>query len=149
MHELKRITAAGIPTALQKAERYRLLNEPSAAESICLDVLVVEPDNQQALIQLALARADQFQGDLAGGVDRAREPLSRVRDDYRRTYYLGIIAERRGKAQLRSHAPGGHAIAWDWLRRAMDLYEQAEAIRPDGNDESLLRWNTCARIMER
>lgn len=149
MHELKRITGAGVTAALQKAERYRLMNEPSSAESICLDVLAVDPDNQQALVQLALSRTDQFSSALAGAVERAREPLARVRDDYKRAYYLGIVCERRGKAQLKSPAPGGHAIAYDWLRRAMDLYEQAERIRPQGNDESLLRWNTCARIMER
>ena len=149
MHELKRITGAGVTAALQKAERYRLLNEPSAAESICLDVLAVDPDNQQALVQLALARTDQFTSELSGGVERAREPLARVRDDYRRAYYLGIVCERRGKAQLRSQSPGGHAIAYDWLRRAMDLYEQAEQLRPPGNDEALLRWNTCARVMDR
>jgi len=149
MHELKRITAAGVAAALQKAERYRLLNEPSAAESICLDVLAAEPDNQQALIQLALARTDQFAGELSGAVERAREPLARVKDEYRRAYYLGIVCERRGMAQLRSHPLGGRDIAYDWLRRAMDLYEQAERMRPAGNDEALLRWNTCARIIDR
>ena len=149
MHDMKRITGAGVSAALQKAERYRLLNEPAAAESICLDVLAVDQENQQALIQLALARTDQFASDLSGAVERAREPLARVKDDYRRAYYLGIVCERRGTAQLRSHPLGGRDIAYDWLRRAMDLYEQAERLRPEGNDESLLRWNTCARIIDR
>jgi hypothetical protein len=149
MFEMKRITRAGIPAALQKAERYRLLNEPSAAESICLDVLEVEPDNQAALIQIALARSDQFGADVAGAVDRAREPLALVHDEYKRAYYTGIVCERRAKAQLRSASPGGAAIAYDWFRRAMDHYEQAEKLRPEGHDESLLRWNTCARIIER
>jgi len=149
MFEMKRITKAGVPAALQKAERYRLLNEPSAAESICLDVLDVEPDNQAALIQLALARSDQFSADLAGAVERAREPLALVHDEYKRAYYTGIVCERRAKAQLRSTSPGGAAIAYDWLRRAMDHYEQAEKLRPEGHDEPLLRWNTCARIIER
>ena len=147
MFEMKRITRAGIPAALQKAERYRLLNEPSAAESICLDVLEVEPDNQAALIQLALARSDQFGADVAGAVDRAREPLALVHDEYKRAYYTGIVCERRAKAQLCSASPGGAAIAYDWLRRAMDHYEQAEKLRPEGHDEPLLRWNTCARII--
>ena len=149
MFEMKRITSAGIPAALQKAERYRLLNEPSAAESICLDVLAVEPDNQAALIQLALARSDQFGADLAGAVERAREPLARVEDEYKRAYYQGIVCERRAKAHLHSTSPGGAAIAYDWLRRAMEFYEQAERLRPEGHDEPLLRWNTCARIIER
>jgi hypothetical protein len=29
----------------------------------------------------------------------------------------------------------------------MRHYEEAEAIRPPGNDDALLRWNTCARMM--
>lgn len=149
MFELKRITSAGIATALQKAERYRLLNEPSAAESICLDVLAIEPDNQPALIQLALARSDQFGEELPGAVERAREPLARVEDPYKRAYYQGIVCERRAKAHLHATLPGGGAIAYDWLRRAMEFYEEAERLRPEGHDEALLRWNTCARIIER
>ena len=151
MTELKRITRAGVGAALQKAERYRLLNEPLAAESICLDVLAVEPENQAALIQLALARSDQFGADLtgAGAVEQAREPLARVEDAYKRAYYNGIVCERRAKAHLHSSSPAGGAIAYDWLARAMEFYTEAERLRPEGNDEALLRWNTCARIIER
>ena len=29
----------------------------------------------------------------------------------------------------------------------MDHYERAGALRPAGNDEAILRWNTCARII--
>ncbi len=151
--ELKRITKAGVPAALQKAERYRFLNEPSAAESICLDVLEVDPENQQAIVMLLLAIIDEYGEGLshgmAEGVRRARELLPRVRDDYKRHYYNGIICERRGKAQLRQNIPGSGEHAYDWFREAMDWYEKAEQLRPAGNDESILRWNTCARIMSR
>ncbi len=150
MFELKPITRDGVAAALQKVERYRLLNDPSSAESICLDVLAVDPENQQALVALLLARTDQFgEGQLAAGVERAREVLPRLKDDYRRAYYAGIICERRGKAQLASRTPGAGSMAYDWLREAMEWYEKAEAMRPPGNDESILRWNTCARILAR
>ena len=46
MFQPKPISKDVIPSALAKAERYRLLNEPGEAESICLDVLQIEPDNQ-------------------------------------------------------------------------------------------------------
>ena len=46
MFEFKRITPEAVPAALSKAERYRLLNEPREAESICRDVLLVDPENQ-------------------------------------------------------------------------------------------------------
>jgi hypothetical protein len=151
--ELKRITKEGVPAALQKAERYRLLNEPSAAESICLDVLEVEPDHQQALVTLLLAIVDEFgEGVYEGtseGTRRAREVLSRVRDEYKRNYYHGIICERRGKAQIRQGHPRSAEAAYGWLREAMEWYEKAEAMRPAGNDEAILRWNTCARILAR
>jgi hypothetical protein len=29
----------------------------------------------------------------------------------------------------------------------MQHYEQAERMRPAGNDESILRWNSCARSL--
>ena len=31
----------------------------------------------------------------------------------------------------------------------MDWYEKAEALRPAGNDDPLLRWNACARHLAR
>ena len=147
--ELKPITREGIPAALQKAERYRLLNDSSAAESICLDILEVESSNQQALITLLLSITDQFGEELSEGVRRAREVLPRLQDDYKRAYYAGIICERRATAQLHRSALGAADIAAEWFREAMSWYERAEAIRPTGNDEAILRWNTCARILTR
>ena len=35
--------------------------------------------------------------------------------------------------------------AYDWLRHAMEWYEQAEALRPPGNVDAVLRWNSCVR----
>jgi hypothetical protein len=40
-------------------------------------------------------------------------------------------------------------MAYDALREAMSWYERAEAIRPTGNDDAILRWNTCARLISR
>jgi hypothetical protein len=145
----KMISRAGVPTALEKAQRYRLLNEPVAAESICLDVLTVDPDNQQALVALVLSITDQFDEELSAGVRRARELLPRVRDEYKRNYYGGIVCERYAVALLRHGALRAAESAYGWFRDAMDSYEKAEAIRSPGNDESILRWNTCARILTR
>jgi hypothetical protein len=147
MFELKPISKEGVPLALQKAERYRIINDPSSAESICLDVLEVEPDNQQALMTLLLAITDQFTEGPTEGVRRARELLPRLGDEYRRAYYAGIICERCAKAQLRRGTLGSEELAYPWFRDAMSWYEKAEAARPPGNDEAILRWNTCARIL--
>ena len=143
--ELKRISPTSIAEALTKVERYRLLNEPNLAESICLDILSVAPDNEQALIALLLTRTDQFGAGAAPA--SARELLGRMAKDYDRAYYGGIVWEREAHAHLRQGRPSSGAAAYHALRRAMDLYEEAEAIRPAGNDDAILRWNTCARTI--
>ena len=77
MHfELKSISVQSIPEALAKVERYRLLNEPVLAESICLDILAIVPDHQQALISLLLARTDQFHSNVQP--KGAQEVLARI-----------------------------------------------------------------------
>ena len=145
--ELKPISTGGIAEALEKAERYRLLNEPSLAESICLDVLHIDPDNQRALIMLLLAVTDQFGH---GTTDaRAREFLPRLQGEYERQYYAGIIWERSAHAQLRKGSPNAAFAAYESFCQAMECYEKAGAIRPAGNDDDILRWNTCARILMR
>ncbi|MGH7499831.1 MAG: hypothetical protein ACREL3_13390 [Gemmatimonadales bacterium] len=148
-YELKRISSAGIPAALQKAERYRVINDPSSAESICLDVLQVDPENQEALVTLLLAITDQLAEGPAEGARRAQELLPRLVDEYKRMYYAGIVCERCAKAHLRRGAMGSGELAYHWFREAMDWYEKAESRRPAGNDEPILRWNTCARILAR
>ena len=147
--ELKPITREGIPAALQKAERYRLLNDSSAAESICLDVLEIDPDNQEAIVSLLLSITDQFAEEMGEGVRRAREILPRITDAYERTYYAGIICERRARAQLHRGSLGSAEVASEGFREAMSWYEKAEPMRPKGNDEAILRWNTCARMLGR
>lgn len=142
---LKALRPGAIPAALERAERYRLLNEPTQAESICLDILDAEPENQAALILLLLSLTDQF-GD-AHSVERASDLLQRLSDEYHRAYYQGIIYERRARTQLHRTAPGGGNTAYHLLRKAMQCYETAENIRPNNNDEALLRWNTCARTI--
>jgi hypothetical protein len=147
--DLKPISPESVPAALRKAERYRLINDPSSAESICRDVLTVDSANQQALVTLLLAITDQFAGAPTEGVRRAQELLPRLNDEYERTYYAGIVCERCAKAQLRSGSPSSGEMAYHWLREAMSWYEKAEARRPAGNDESILRWNTCVRLLAR
>ena len=147
--QLKPITREGIPAALQKAERYRLLNDSSAAESICLDVLEIDPANQEALVSLLLAITDQFVEEMADNTRRARDVLPRLTDEYDRIYYAGIISERRARAQLQRGALGSSDVASACFREAMRSYERAEAMRPAGNDEAILRWNTCVRMLAR
>ncbi len=149
MFQLKPLSRDAIQPALARAERYRLLNEPIEAESICRDVLDVDPNHQQALVMLLLALTDQFGDHASGAAQEADEVLRRLGNDYERAYYSGIVRERRAKALLDRGGPGAAASVYEWLREAMSWYEQAEALRPAGNDEAILRWNTCARILMR
>lgn len=146
MFELKFLSQEGIPGALAKAERYRLLNQPWEAECIYRDVLQVDADNQEAVIGLVLAITDQFEQGAPAIVPRAREALAGVQDAYQRAYYAGIICERRARVLLHGARPGADAMAHELLREAKSWYEQAETLRPPGNDDVLLRWNACARL---
>src|SRR5262249_22390248 len=146
MHfELKSISEQSIPEALAKVERYRLLNEPSLAESICLDILAIVPNHQQALISLLLARTDQFDSDVKAKA--AQEVLTQINGDYELAYYQGIIWERLGNARIRHGGSGAGASAYHALREAMDQYEKAMNFAVAGNDDAILRWNTCARVI--
>lgn len=148
MPELKKISLAAVPRALQKAERYRLLNQSWATESICLDILEVDPTNQQVIVMLILALTDQFGDEPRGLARRARTLLERVTDPYQREYYHGIIYERLGHAELATQAVHAHALAHEAITNAMSHFEEAERIRPPANDDAILRWNTCARTLE-
>jgi hypothetical protein len=148
MFNLKPLSKGAIPAALAKAERYRLLNEPGEAESICLDVLAVDPVNQPALITLLLALTDQL-GQAHDAYQRARGTLAALESEYDKAYYAGIIAERRGKAQLAHGGSGSSVGAYDWIVEAMRHFERAEWLRPSGNDDARLRWNACARLLDR
>ncbi len=148
--ELKPLTEEGVPRALKRALRYRLLGEPEQAESICRDILRVHPDHREALINLLLALTDQFSRRVADRVDRAFKVVERLEDEYERRYYTGIVWERQARAKLRQEVPGAGFDAFEKLRQAMNWYEKAAEIRPSGNDDAILRWNSCARtIMER
>ena len=143
---LKPISPAAIPDALQKIERYRLLNEPSEAQSICEDILRIDPENQEVLVMLLLSITDQFE-EGAAFVREARQIVPRLASDYQRAYYAGIVSERSAKAVLRSGVPGAHFAAYEELVEAMRYFDKAETLRPEGNDDAILRWNTCARTL--
>jgi hypothetical protein len=146
--KLKPISRESIPRAIQKAERYRLINQSWAAESICRDILEIDSANQQVLVMLVLALTDQLAEGVHATLMRAvHETLPRITDQYQRAYYTGIASERSGQAHLHRGGMGSGAMAYDSLREAMTWYEKAEAIRPAGNDDSILRWNTCARLI--
>jgi tetratricopeptide (TPR) repeat protein len=149
MYELKPLSRNALPGALEKADRYRLLNEPVEAESICRDVLVVDPENQRALVMLLLSLTDQFDEGFSEALKEALGVLPHLADEYTRTYYAGIISERRAKALQKRGGPGTSYVAYESFREAMAWYEKAEALRSPGNDDALLRWNTCARILLR
>ena len=150
MFQPKPISKADIASALLKAERYRLLNEPGEAESICLDVLQIEPENQEALVTLILALTDQFREETTASrhsAARAGELIPRLADEYDRLYYAGIIRERRARAVMLRDRYAAAVTATEWLREALGFFERAEAIRPPHNDDAVLRWNACARLL--
>jgi tetratricopeptide (TPR) repeat protein len=147
MFELKKIHREAIPKALERVERYRLLNQPRVAESICHDILEIEPDNQQALVGLVLALTDQFEKEANKGINAALELIPRLAEEYTRDYYTGLVHERQGKARLARDYPGARFDAFELLSLAMEWYEKAQTLQPPDNDDAILHWNSCARII--
>ncbi len=146
MYELKPLSPQAVEGALAKAERYRLLNEPAQAESICRDILEVDVQNQAARRILILALTDQIAQE-RDAFQQALNAAASLEEDYDRIYYAGIAWERRAKARHEEGGRGSQHAVHDWIGRAMDCFAKAEAVRPAGNDDSLLRWNTCVRFL--
>jgi tetratricopeptide (TPR) repeat protein len=144
--KLKPISKRGITEAISKVELYRYLNQPEEAESICRDILAVEPDNQMALRLLGLAITDQFTGSESDRYAAAESIFQSLADRYERFYYTGILHERRGKAQLRAGRPPHTLLVI--FEEALRCFEAAEQIRPPDNDDAILRWNRCVRILQ-
>jgi tetratricopeptide (TPR) repeat protein len=146
-HALKTISTSGIDAALSKAQLYRSLNEPEESESICHDILAIDPENQAALRLLGLSITDEFTGDVSDRYAEAEAMFRRLADPYAQHYYLGVLTERRAKAQMRAGRPSYVVIAL--LEDALRHFEEAEKIRPAANDESILRWNRCVRLLQK
>ena len=142
--ELKSISRGGLEAAIDRAEHYRLLNQPVQSQSICHDVLAVDPDNQRALVVLVLAMTDELKSG-ASSAGEARVHANRLADEYQRSYYHGIISERQARALL-TKGPAA-AFAYNDFRDAMEWFEKAASIRPEGNDDAILRWNSCVRTI--
>ena len=149
MDQFKPLAKIAIPLAIEKAKHYRLLNEASAAESICRDILRIEPDNQEVLVILILAMCDQFGSGYRVAPGHVLEIIGRLKNEYERIYYTGISHERRGMASLRSGSPGAGFMAYDFFYDALEWYEKAEKLAPEHNNDPVLRWNTCTRLIER
>ena len=144
--KLKAISSTGIDKAIAKAEVYRYLDEPGEAESICRDILAIEPDNQGALRLFGLAITDQFKGEPSDRYDEAALIFQSLNGRYDQLYYNGLLLERRAKAQLRAGRPPHALLAL--FEEAMYYFEEAEKVRPEDNDDAILRWNRCARLLQ-
>ena len=149
MSELKKLNLNAIPQALKRAMRYRLLNEPFQTESICRDILAVDPDNQEARIIFILAMTDQFGQEKSPSLATVEDELKLLSDNYKQIYYTGIAFERRAIASIRSDRILNSRTAYDVLQKAMEYYQKAEDIQPENNNDAIVRWNACIRMIER
>jgi hypothetical protein len=144
--KLKPIPQAGINEAIAKVELYRNLNEPGEAESICRDILAVDPNHQVALRLLGLSITDQFNGEATDRYAEASSAFQSLTNNYERTYYCGLLHERKAKAQLHAGLPPNTVIPT--FKEAMRFFEEAEKISPCGICDPILRWNRCVRLLQ-
>jgi hypothetical protein len=96
---------------------------------------------------LLLAYTDKFKAELYPAFDNAKGVLEKLRDEYSKVYYRGVIYERRAKEHLNRKGPSSDDIAHGRFAKAMAEYERALEIDPKGSRDAALRWNTCTRIL--
>jgi uncharacterized protein YeeX (DUF496 family) len=147
MKQLKKISKSSVPSALKMIERYRLLNEPSEAESICYDILEVDPKNTQAKVMLILSLSDQLK-DRMSAFEEAHEIIDTLKKEYDRNYYMGVLCERRARAHFEHSSMSAGHVAYDWFQDALEFFDKAAKGRPKGNDKSYFRWNAVVRTLE-
>jgi tetratricopeptide (TPR) repeat protein len=142
-YALKRLTRANLEAALVQAAHYRDLNQPEEAESICRDVLDVDPQNQPAWKLVGLAITDQLQAGPVGLLEEAIASFEQLTDEYERVYLVGVAWERAAKAHLEKNEAHSAVTAFE---HALCHFERAEVMRPDSADP-VLRWNRCVRLL--
>ena len=146
--DLKPLDEDAIPNAIDRAKQYRSLLQPWHAESICRDVLAVEPNNQQNLIILFLAITDQFGSEKRGKkMSDAEVILDQLKDEFQQDYAKGIMYERLASAALNMGGVRSGYIAYYHLLDALKWYDKSIK-SPEKSQESVLRWNTCVRMID-
>ena len=98
------------------------------------------------LIAMVLCLSDQIPEDVSAAT-RALEVAAQLKEPYDRAYYSGIVWERKAKAHLHKGAYGSQHTVHDWMEHALRSFEEAEQLRPAGNDDAILRWNACVRFL--
>jgi hypothetical protein len=108
-------------------------------------VRAVDAENQLALRVLGLTLTDRF-GATGARHTEAQEVFARLRDPYERAFYGGLACERQAKAQIAASIP--YASVRPLFDQALARYAEAERLRPAGNDDAILRWNSCVRALQ-
>lgn len=146
--KLHDIHADAIEAAIETAKQYRSLLEPEIAESICLDILKIDSKNQAALVVYILALTDQLnQAEKQSQIKAILRAIEKLDNEYQRFYYTGLLSERRARFLITQ--PMSHSFAYDYFYEALENYQQAQKIRPEHNDEAILRWNSCIRTIQK
>lgn len=97
---------------------------------------------------MILALTDQFpDGAHPQAAVEAEKAAARIQDEYKRLYLSDIIRERRGKAMLAAAVPARHGRRRNGCVKRCRATSVRKPLRPAGNDEAVLRWNTCARLL--
>ena len=146
MFALKALSHEGVASALAKAEHYRLLKRTGRSGEHLPRYSRHRARNQQALICLVLAQSDQIARD-SRSFHSALATVQKLQGSTSVPITAGIVWERRAKALDAERGRGTHHSVYEWVVKALDCFAQAERLRPAGNDDAVLRWNTCVRFL--
>ena len=143
-HELKRLKDKNLGTAIALAKHYRDLNQPDEAESICRDVLEIEPANVDALRTLGLAMTDRFASQWMSLFEDACAAFKQLPTEYERAYYVGIAWERYAKAQAEAGRAHNAIHAFE---EAIGFFEEASNHAAKDDPAPILHFNRCVRAL--
>lgn len=142
--KLKELGARNLGAALALAKHYRDLSQPEEAESICRDILRVNPEEGDALRTLGLALTDRFPTAWRTLFDEACSIFAKLDSEYERVYYTALAWERYAKAELEA----GHAqSALHAFEEAMQGFEEAERLSAADDPAPILHYNRCVRAL--
>ncbi len=133
-----------INSALDKAKQYRLLLEPELAVSICLDIFNIDKKHQETIIVYILALSDNLSKQKND--TKIFDAIKLLTSEYHKKYYTGIYHERKALSLMKGNMSA--SFAYNLFTKAMDFYKQAIEISADDNDDAILRYNSCIRIIQ-
>ena len=145
--DFKNLESADLDAALAAAQASWAELRAEETESICLDILELDPNHRSTLDLLLRCRIELLKKGLPQSVARAQELIPQLDSDFDQAFYSGMIREAQARYLLEKRGRATSGVAYSWFRHAMDDFAAASNLDA-GRVEPKLHWNACLRTLE-